>query len=352
MPAWLAPLLPSIISGAASIFGGVIGRGQSRRDIREQNEYNSPKNQLARLREAGLPMGAMGNNIANTQSSIPQTSGESIQAAGGHLTNYITTQTQLKQIEIMKADAKLKNAEADRAQAETKYLLEGQGEDTQGTNLTRSLKARIGLEEATTTGTQIANEIAEGEKSNQKTRQGLENTETIARIAKLLQDRERTFVQMEGDKLNNKILEITSKYQDEKERTGLRATNKQIQKWGEEIGLIKSQTEGKNIENDINALRYQIEQATEQSQIDKINWEAMMRDVTYKQYEASFKSYQQYQEFVDEARKLFQDRGDNFIPTVLAKRLLAQAYTAITGVTGNAPGGVPLTKELLNGVKD
>lgn len=99
------------------IAGGAIQRSQSRKDIREQNEYNKPINQLARMREAGLPMAAMTGAISGTQSSLPVTNQGGTQALSG----FITTRMQLKQLELI-------DAQIDATEATTKKTIqEAQG---------------------------------------------------------------------------------------------------------------------------------------------------------------------------------------------------------------------------------
>jgi len=142
--------LGAVIAGAGKFIASPVGqqllgfglsqleRAQSRGDIARQNAYNSPLQQIARLREAGLPNAALLNGTqAGNQSALPQTNKS--------LGNFITTQTQLKQLEILKAEIRLKNAEADESQARRDWLLSGRGEDRAGTNLTSNLRAMQGL---------------------------------------------------------------------------------------------------------------------------------------------------------------------------------------------------------------
>lgn len=127
---WLAAAIPSLISGAGNIFGSMISRGQSRRDVQAQNLYNNPVNQLARLREAGLPYAAFANNQAGTQSSLPTTSGEGVGEAGNKLGEHINTQLQLKQLKLLDEQIKTQEWETQKKGQEWAALVrQGNYED-------------------------------------------------------------------------------------------------------------------------------------------------------------------------------------------------------------------------------
>jgi len=71
-------LIPGI-GAAANIIGGAISRGQAVRDTKqarqwylEDRDYNSPKNQLSRMHEAGLPSAAYFGGSASSQSNVFQ----------------------------------------------------------------------------------------------------------------------------------------------------------------------------------------------------------------------------------------------------------------------------------------
>lgn len=101
--------LAALISAGTSIGSSIFNREQSKRDIDRQNAYNSPIQQVARLKEAGLPMAALTDGHAGSQSALPQTSGQGIKDALG---SFITTQLQKKQIELMEAQIRKTNEEA------------------------------------------------------------------------------------------------------------------------------------------------------------------------------------------------------------------------------------------------
>lgn len=103
----LIPLIAAGISAGGAIGGAALARGQSKRDIQEQNEYNSPINQVNRLREAGLPMAAFGGGTSTgNQSALPIQSGQQV---GAGISNFITTQLTLKQLKLL--DAQIANTQ-------------------------------------------------------------------------------------------------------------------------------------------------------------------------------------------------------------------------------------------------
>lgn len=324
MPFPIAAALAALSAG-----GSIWNREQSKGDIARQNEYNSPVNQLARVREAGLPMAYLtGGGQGGNQSALPQTSGKDIT---GNIGSYVTTQMQLKQLEILKAEVELKRNESRKFQAETEYLLSGKGEDRAGTNLTRQLGAQVGMAEAQTRGANLSNQITAVAAGNANTKTQLENSKAIAEIANLIQQRWLTQKHIEGAELDNKVKTVISDYQD-----GM--SNAQLEKLLKENGLLDKSISGKQIDNDINAIRYKIEKATEGSQIYKRDMEAAMSGLTYDRVSAEFENYNQYMEFVqmvqNEINKTPWEKIKDPIGTL--RSMAAFAYTSITGLSGSS----------------
>lgn len=107
MPVPLAVILPSLIQAA----GGIGQHFANRNAINRQNRYNSPVEQVARLREAGLPLSSLdGTAQAGNQSGLP--GGEGIAEAGQNLGNFMQTAVQKKQLELMDAQIKAVGAQA------------------------------------------------------------------------------------------------------------------------------------------------------------------------------------------------------------------------------------------------
>lgn len=99
------PVLGSLISG-------FIQRDWAKRD----REYNSPKNQVARLREAGLPLASMFSGGAGGQT---QTRGSELDPSLGTaqgLDKYFTNRMTRKQLQLM--DEQIGKAEADKVIAQ------------------------------------------------------------------------------------------------------------------------------------------------------------------------------------------------------------------------------------------
>lgn len=88
-------LLPGLIKAAAQVGSYFISRG----DIARQNKYNSPAEQVKRLREAGLPYGAAAD-FSNEQKNLPDSSG--IAEAGVSLGDYYKTATTINKMELLK----------------------------------------------------------------------------------------------------------------------------------------------------------------------------------------------------------------------------------------------------------
>lgn len=100
------------------VLGGALDRGASRRAIERQNEYNKPINQLARLREAGLPFAAMTNAISGNQSQPAETASSGLE----RLSDYSSTRVSQIQLDLIKAQIDATKA------MEQKTLQEAQGQ--------------------------------------------------------------------------------------------------------------------------------------------------------------------------------------------------------------------------------
>jgi len=340
------PLAPIV----GDIAGTIVDRAQSRKDIERQNAYNTPAAQVARLRKAGLPMAAMGGNIANTQSALPQTSGSGIAASGGRIANFITSQTQLQQLEILKEEVRLKRSERLKNEAEVTYLLEGAGEDRQNTNLTRNLKTQFGASEADLFGKRITNKLQEVAANNAefKTEQEnkaavlgneraqLENQKIVQDIMSIIQNRDMVAKNIEGKELENKILAVKESYQSRMSDA--------------EFKQLLLSNDIKANEKDLGALRYKFEKGTYGLNYAQKWQDLLTSELSYKRIGAEFDTYNRYQQFVTEAQKIFQADETNFNPIKLGERLAALFYTMTSGITGASGqgGGVG---ELLRGIK-
>lgn len=112
----LLPAIPVV----GNVISSAIQRGQSRRDIERQNEYNSPKNQLARLREAGLPAATMlGGSYVNAQTDLPQVSNldPTLGTAKG-IETFMQNRIQKQQIQTMRQEMDLRDATIQKTRAE------------------------------------------------------------------------------------------------------------------------------------------------------------------------------------------------------------------------------------------
>lgn len=117
--------LGNALLGGLPIIGGIasslLQRRWAIRDREAQNEYNSPANQLKLLKEAGLPAVSYFAGGASAQSEQPRTT--DVDLGTKELGKYGLNQLEKKQLEILDADARSKNADADLKQAEAKWLL-------------------------------------------------------------------------------------------------------------------------------------------------------------------------------------------------------------------------------------
>lgn len=133
MPLPFAAIAPSIITGGASLLGGIANIfGQKSANetnienqwklLKYQNEYNTPYNQVQRLKEAGLsPLTLNGSNsgsAAPTSASVQSPDYSALaNAAQNGLQNYLN-------IKSLNADIDKKSAEADSIREGTKLTKE------------------------------------------------------------------------------------------------------------------------------------------------------------------------------------------------------------------------------------
>lgn len=317
--------LASAIPVVGSALSGIINRAQSQEDIRRMNEYNDPANQLKRLREAGLPMAAMGNNIASTQSALPQTSGGALNNMG----SYITNQYQIQQLKLLREQTKVTEAEAQKTQAETKYLLETAGTDSQATNLTQSLSTKQASERALLEGQRASNTIQNVAANNAVYKTILDNKLQTENIASVIEQRNLTGRHIKGADLDNRIKEVVANYQPQMSDAQLAALLKSN-------NLLDKSIEGKGIENAIQSIRYQIESATKNLVIHEHEMRAMLQELTWDRVKSEFETYERYQKFVrnvqDEIDKPMNQRtiGSTF------RAYLDFLYTSMVGLSGSA----------------
>lgn len=107
---------PEIIMAGGQLIGGLFNRGGSRGAINRQNEYNSPLEQVKRLREAGLPMAAMTGAGAGNQSQAQTETGSGISEG---INTYIQTSLQRKQMDLIEAQIRVQDAQEKALQAGT-----------------------------------------------------------------------------------------------------------------------------------------------------------------------------------------------------------------------------------------
>lgn len=321
MPGWILPLLKEAAPYAGQFITSQIERAQSRGDIARQNAYNSPVQQIARLREAGLPNAALLNGAqAGNQSNLPTTNKS--------LSSFISTQTQLKQLDILKAEIRLKNAEADESEARRNWLLSGRGEDRAGTNLTTNLKFGQTLLGNQNRGLELANKISDYEARNRPLKISLDNAEAAQRIQNAYQQYRLGETHITGAELDNKAKAIANKWNPKMNAAQLKNL---------------TDTHDLNItEKGIKQLELELKQATQAGNIagtDARNVQAMLSYDVAKEY---FEDYQQYHKFVEDVQKEFDKGAMGWIKDPLArmKALMSLAYTTIQGPNGQGAQGL------------
>lgn len=118
MPAWFILMMPQLIAGLSKLLA-------SRVALNKQNRYNSPIEQMRRIREAGLPFAAFEAGQAGSQSQLPDLSG--FDTIGSAVGTGITQGNQMKLFfELLRKagfDADIRGNEADISTAERDALM-------------------------------------------------------------------------------------------------------------------------------------------------------------------------------------------------------------------------------------
>lgn len=112
--------LPSI----GSLGAAAIQRNWALKDWNRVNAYNTPKEQVKRLREAGLPLATMfGGQGGSTASPVDTTQVDPTLGTARGLEAHFTNRMQRKQLELMDQDLRVKTAEADIKEGERNWKL-------------------------------------------------------------------------------------------------------------------------------------------------------------------------------------------------------------------------------------
>lgn len=123
------PLLGSIVGSLGS---AAISRRWAIKDLKAQNEYNSPRAQVKRLKQAGLPLATMFGGQGGSTSDQPRSSeiDPSLGAARG-MENYFQNRMQKAQLQLIDQQLREATAGADLKEGERDWYL-NQKEKDQG----------------------------------------------------------------------------------------------------------------------------------------------------------------------------------------------------------------------------
>lgn len=171
-PAWLAAVgqagqasLP-VIGNIASL---LLQRSWAKKDLAAQNLYNSPVEQLKRLKEAGLPAAAFFSGGVSSQSDQPRAVNVSPDLGTSEVFNkFQLNQIQKLQVQDMEQAVRLKKIQGDMAEAERDFMLTEWFDNMKnpvGTPLFRTLKAKLHENEARAKVEEIMVDIRGIEKS-------------------------------------------------------------------------------------------------------------------------------------------------------------------------------------------
>lgn len=330
---------PAIIAAGASLAAGETARAGGREQRRWQKEdldrfykWNEPSQQLARMRKAGLPMAALtGGGVSggggSLGGSVPD-SGHGKQAE--EIGKFSQRAIDLQQVELLKAETRNKNSEADVNEAKRDWFLSQAGNDSSNqTNLISGMKENLKASQLQNFATETANAINNHVRQNTPYRLNQENAKIDAEIARILKQNQLTDKDIKGKDISNAIGEIDLAF---KHRMSLAQWKKLLS----EKGLIDEKIESEKVNRAISEVERYVKANTAAASIMKAGYEALNEQLSHDRIGEMFRSYKAYQEFVGKAQKLFQADASNFDPRVFAERLAALAYTMSAEITGGA----------------
>lgn len=110
----LGGLAGAVIPGLGAQASAQMQRRWALQDLEEQNRYNSPAEQLRRLKEAGLPAASFFSGGVSSQSDQPRSTNvdPTLGFAEG-MQNLFQNRIQKAQVKVLEADARAKSADAD-----------------------------------------------------------------------------------------------------------------------------------------------------------------------------------------------------------------------------------------------
>lgn len=329
------PIFGTAAGVIGNIAGGAIQRGQFKRDRENERKYQSPTEQLKRMREAGLPMAAMGNNVSTGASPMQggQTDGGA-RGAGEAIGRHAKTSLEIQQLKLLGGQTRSANAAADLDEAKTQFLLDGKGNDSAGSNLTSILGTEADILKGTEKGLRITQE---GQKLGQigmgydnlmkKYSQGVQSKfadqeykKTNQEIANLVEGEKGMKSKRYGQDLSNQIEEVTLEYKPwmTEAQYGLLLKDK---------GLREAQVDNQKLRNKFEEATFELRA----SHIDETVWRQQLERL---EAEGKFKNARELRQMKSEGRKLFQPDEGNFNILKLSERGAALLYTSLHDFTG------------------
>lgn len=141
-----------VVPTIGAIGSSLLQRKWALKDWHMQNEYNSPKAQVARLKEAGLPLATMfGGQGGSTSSDVQSTNVDPTMGSAKGLEAYMQNRMQKKQAELIDAQILKTNQDAQLSQAaRDKAISEKNAIDAANPYISREKEMALGLGTANT----------------------------------------------------------------------------------------------------------------------------------------------------------------------------------------------------------
>lgn len=176
--------LGSAVLGAIPVAGAIgsaaLQQKYALRNWERQNQYNSPKSQVQRLKEAGLPLATMfGGQGGSTSESIPTPNVDSTLGAAEGIQKGMLFTMQKKQMELLDQQIREKTADADIRGLERDFLSERTIDSSTGkddrkdfepqfgdSNFVQGERRKRAMQEAQLQGSRIVNGLKQIELDN------------------------------------------------------------------------------------------------------------------------------------------------------------------------------------------
>lgn len=201
---------PSWIEAGANLAGGIANNLIARGNTKAQNKYNSPKEQLKRLNEAGLPYAAFADNQAGNQATATPTQDLGISGAGKAIGDRYIRKQQAMQVDQLASLIEIGKVDAELAKKLLEYM--EQTNETGATNFQTIKNAERDEKVLRNTYQEQQNTIAKAQARNAETMSDLQVETAKGNLMNILKTGNRMDAELEGILSDNVVKAVSANW--------------------------------------------------------------------------------------------------------------------------------------------